>query len=100
MKTLEGLHEDKNRIESELKNIISELSRCRINRIKTFSRVIDDLGIDSFTALEILVAVEKRYAIKIPETEIRELSTFGQIVEFVCERVHRRGRKKKVMSNE
>ncbi len=85
---------DKTTIEKELKKIISDLSRCRISHITPSAKIVDDLGIDSFTALEILVAVENEFAIKIAEAEISQLSIFGQIVEFVSERVNREAQEK------
>ena len=81
--TIRGLDGDRSRIEADLKSIVAEFSRCRKERIKTSTRVLDDLGIDSFTALEILVAVENKYSLKISEGEIRRLSTFGDLVSFV-----------------
>ncbi|GEM_PF-2355557 len=78
-------------IESELKHIIGEFSRCRISRIKATTRVRDDLGIDSFTALEILIAIENKYVLKITENEISKLLTFGDLVDFVYHQTIRKG---------
>lgn len=75
-------------IESDLKHIIGEISRCRIGRIKASTNVRDDLGIDSFTALEILVAIEHKYTLKIAEIEISELLTFGNLVDFVYHKLN------------
>ena len=72
-----------NTLESELKEILGEFSRTHKNRIKRSTRVREDLGIDSFTALEILVAIEIKYKIKIPESDLSKLNSFEDILNFI-----------------
>jgi len=52
----------------------------------------EDLGIDSFTAVEILVAIEKRYGIKILESEVNDIVTFHDLVHFISHKVRARKR--------
>ncbi|MEQ1666730.1 MAG: acyl carrier protein [Bdellovibrionales bacterium] len=77
---------DNKKLEHEIRNIIVDVSRCRANRIKLSTKITDDLGIDSFTALEILVAVEKKYKISIPEHDLGKLSTFFDLISLVSSR--------------
>jgi acyl carrier protein len=74
-------------IEEEIKNIISDVSRCRKSRIRLDSQIVNNLGIDSFTALEILVAVESKFSIKIPGNNISKLSTVDDLVSFVKNKI-------------
>jgi len=70
-------------LETDIKKIISSIARCRISRIKLKSRVREDLGIDSFSALEILVAIEKKFDIESLESQLVSLVTFEDVVNFV-----------------
>ena len=70
-------------LENELKSIFVDIARCRMTRLKRSAKVREDLGIDSFTALEILVAVENRFTLKIMESELDKFITFGDVSDFL-----------------
>ncbi|MFO0601964.1 MAG: acyl carrier protein [Polyangiales bacterium] len=42
-----------------------------------------DLGVDSMQAIEIITDLEKRYKLKIAESEYRHVSTLSSVVEFL-----------------
>lgn len=46
----------------------------------------DDLDIDSLAMMEIAVAVEDRFEVRIPDDRVRELRTVGDTVNYVAER--------------
>lgn len=71
----------------ELRGLIAELSRCRPSRIMPTSKLREHLGIDSFTGLEILVALEQRYGLKISEAEANCLTTFQDLVVLLERRL-------------
>jgi acyl carrier protein len=43
----------------------------------------DELGLDSLMALEVMVAVDKKYKIDIPEEEFATIRTLNDAVEVV-----------------
>ena len=47
---------------------------------KTF---VDDLDIDSLSMVEILVAVEERFGVNVPDEAARELRTVRDAVEYI-----------------
>jgi acyl carrier protein len=71
------------KIENEIRDVIVEICHCRPSKIRLSTNILDDLGIDSFTALEILVLIEKKFEVIIPEAEIRQLRTFNDLVKFM-----------------
>ena len=73
---------------TELRKLIAEFSRCRPARIKPSTRLREDLGIDSFTGTEVLVALEQRYGLKISEVEANRVITFQDLVKFIEGRLH------------
>jgi len=65
-----------------LKNIISEVSNVPISSIKDSTDLQKHLGIDSFNATEILVAVEQKYGIRIDPAETFNLRTFKDVLKL------------------
>lgn len=47
-------------------------------------RSLKDLGVDSMMALEIVTAIEKKYAIKLEESELGEVSTLERAAKLVA----------------
>ena len=44
---------------------------------------IDDLGADSLDVLQLLMTIEDEYGVKIPDEELENFHTVGDIVEYV-----------------
>ena len=43
----------------------------------------DDLDIDSLSMVEIVVAAEEKFDVKIPDEEVKNLKTVGDAVDFI-----------------
>lgn len=69
-------------IEKEIISIISDVSGTDEEEIKLDSNLINDLEIDSIKAIEIAVAVEKKYKVSIRDEDIPKIMTPRQIVEL------------------
>ena len=57
--------------------------RAKLNHPPANLRLIEDLGIDSLTMLEIVMLVEDVLAITIKNEELRDLRTVGEIQQFI-----------------
>ena len=53
--------------------------------IRPESNIIDDLGADSLDIVEMLTEMESEYNIIITDERVRELTTVGEIAEFLEE---------------
>jgi len=51
------------------------------------SKSLKDLGVDSMMALEIVTAIEKKYAIKIEEAELDQVATLEKAAQLVSVKV-------------
>lgn len=69
-------------VEKEIISIISEVSGVDEEEVKLDLNLINDLDIDSIKAIEIAVAVEKKYKISIRDEDIPKITTPRQIVEL------------------
>ncbi|MFH1504062.1 MAG: acyl carrier protein [Candidatus Omnitrophota bacterium] len=73
----------KTQLSKELKTIVSDVSCVAGSSIQNSTDLEKDLGIDSFNAAEILVAVEQKYKVTIDPAEVFSLRYFRQVVELV-----------------
>ncbi len=71
---------DTKTIESEIKEIIAQIMEVEPEKITPSAKFVEDLGMDSMMALEIVAAIEKKYKITIPEEYLMKLATLGDVV--------------------
>ncbi|MBM3244827.1 MAG: acyl carrier protein [Candidatus Omnitrophica bacterium] len=71
-------------IKKEVRKLISDITEVPEKDLKEDAKFVEDLGIDSMMALEIVASLEKKYKVVIPEDEIpnvRSLANVYQILE-------------------
>ena len=69
--------------EATLRKIVSDLLRMDPARISRKSRFADDLRIDSFHSVELVMAFEEAFDIEIEDDDAQRLDTFGAAVDHV-----------------
>ena len=70
-------------VEQEIKGLIAEVLETPFDKITPDARFVEDLGMDSMMALEILAAIEKKYRITIPEENLTKISSLKEVSELV-----------------
>jgi acyl carrier protein len=70
-------------IESRVKQIISKTTSTDIKKLKPELRLQDDLGMDSFTGIELAYNAEDEFGISIEDDELIKLRTIGDIINTV-----------------
>lgn len=71
------------KLEHEVRQIISEIIEIEVDKISLDARFVEDIGMDSMMALEILAALERKYKITIPEDELPRIKTLRDTLEIV-----------------
>ncbi|MFA5142873.1 MAG: phosphopantetheine-binding protein [Candidatus Omnitrophota bacterium] len=69
-------------LEKEIRSIAAEVLELDEGRITPGAKFVEDLGMDSMMALEILAAAEKKFGIKIPEEYLTKVTSVGSMVEI------------------
>ena len=72
-------------LEREIRSIISEITEIEPEKITPDAQFVEDLGMDSMMALEILAAIEKRYKIQIPEEKLMRLKNLNETMTLTKE---------------
>ena len=70
-------------LEQQVKEIISSTTGKNIEELKTDANLWTELGIDSIKAIEITVALEKTFKVRVKDEEIPKITTIAQIVEIL-----------------
>ena len=70
-------------LEKELKALIAEIVEIEEEKITQDASFVEDLGMDSMMALEILAAMEKKYKLKIPEENLNKMASLKQVIEII-----------------
>lgn len=70
------------KISEEVRALIAYILEKDPEQITPETRFVEDLGMDSMTALEILAAIERKYQIKIPEEELTKITNLNQVLEI------------------
>ena len=69
-------------LEKEIRSIVAEILEIDETKIAANAKFIEELGMDSMMALEILASVEKKYKIKIPEEYLIKVTSINSMVEI------------------
>jgi len=70
-------------LEKEIISILSEISGVDESDIKPETDLAKDLDIDSIKAIEITVAIEKKFKISVRDEDVPKIMTLRQAVELV-----------------
>ena len=69
-------------LEKELRSLVAEILEIEAERITPDARFVEDLGMDSMMALEILASAEKKYKVQIPEEHLTKVTCLKNLVEI------------------
>lgn len=67
----------------EVKAVIIEQLSVNDSEIKLESRFVDDLGADSLDVVELVMALEEKFEIEIPDEEAEKIATVKDVVDYI-----------------
>ena len=67
----------------EIKKIVSEQLGMRPEEVKSESSFIDDLGSDSLDTVEMVMALEEKFGIEIPDEDAEKMNKVDDVVNYV-----------------
>ena len=66
-----------------LKEIVEEVAGIPAATVEMDKNFTDDLDVDSLSMVEVVVAAEERFGVKIPDESVTDLVTVGDAVNFI-----------------
>ena len=71
-------------ITSGLAEILEEVAGVNPDDVAEEKSFTDDLDVDSLSMVEIALAAEERFGVKIPDDELANLKTVGDAVNYIA----------------
>lgn len=66
-----------------IKEIVEEVAGIPAASVEMEKNFTDDLDVDSLSMVEVVVAAEERFGVKIPDDQVSDLATVGDAVNFI-----------------
>ncbi|GAA1384689.1 MULTISPECIES: acyl carrier protein [Kitasatospora] len=66
-----------------LAEIVNEIAGIPTEDVELDKSFTDDLDVDSLSMVEVVVAAEERFDVKIPDDEVKNLKTVGDAVDYI-----------------
>lgn len=70
----------------ELRMLVADVMDVDVDSLGDESHFMEDLGVDSLMALEIMVALEKKYQVKFLEPELRKITCLKNVHELLVQK--------------
>ena len=70
-------------IRAELADIVNEVTGIPADDVQLEKSFVDDLDVDSLSMVEVVVAAEEKFDVRIPDEEVKNLKTVGDAVSFI-----------------
>jgi acyl carrier protein len=66
-----------------LAEIVNEVAGVPSENVQLDKSFIDDLDVDSLSMVEVVVAAEEKFDVKIPDDDVKNLKTVGDAVSYI-----------------
>ncbi|MBB1244180.1 MULTISPECIES: acyl carrier protein [Streptomyces] len=66
-----------------LADIVNEIAGIPTEDVQLDKSFTDDLDVDSLSMVEVVVAAEERFEVKIPDDDVKGLKTVGDAVDYI-----------------
>ena len=81
---------DRNEVFEELRTRAADVLRVEPERVTEAARFGDDLNADSLDLVELVMALEERYDVRIPEEELEDIVTVGDALNLLLDKLSAR----------
>lgn len=67
----------------DIKEVVVEQLSVSADEVKEDSKFVEDLGADSLDVVELVMALEEKFEIEIPDDEAEKIQTVADVVAYV-----------------
>ena len=67
----------------KVKEILADTLGVSEDELSADTNIATDLGADSLDVVEILMAIQDEFDVEVPDSEIENIRTIGELVEFI-----------------
>ncbi len=69
----------------EVKEVVAEQLNVNPDEVKEESKFVEDLGADSLDVVELIMELEEKFDIEIPDSDAEKIATVGDAVKYIEE---------------
>lgn len=73
-------------LESRIRSIVADQLGVDAGEVTKDANILDDLGADSLDVVELVMALEDAFDIEVPDEDVEEIRTVGDMERYVGER--------------
>jgi acyl carrier protein len=70
-------------IRAEIKRLVGRVTEREPDEVPDNAHYLDELGVDSLMAIEIMIAMDRKFSIDIPEEEFQKATNVNESVEMI-----------------
>jgi len=70
-------------IRTDLADIVNEVTGIPAEDVQLDKSFTDDLDVDSLSMVEVVVAAEEKFSVRIPDDAVKDLKTVGDAVSYI-----------------
>ena len=70
----------------EVKELLANQLRIEAGSIEDDANILDDLGADSLEVVEMLMTIESKYGITVPDDDVPQLKTVRDVADYISKR--------------
>jgi len=74
---------EKEEVFEKLKEVIIEILDINKEKITYEAKFIDDFGADSLDIVEIVMAIEEKFGIEIPDEDVEKIEKVNDAIEYI-----------------
>lgn len=67
----------------DVKGVVVEQLNVNPEEVKEESKFVEDLGADSLDVVELVMALEEKFDIEIPDTDAEKIVTVGDVIKYI-----------------
>ena len=67
----------------DIKEVVVEQLSVNADEIKDDAKFVEDLGADSLDVVELVMALEEKFDIEIPDDEAEKIQTISDVVAYI-----------------
>ena len=72
---------------TKIKDVLVNLLKVKLQELKDDAKLSDSIGVDSTEMVEMVIALEKTFAMKLSPKEITKFSTINEIEEVIAGKI-------------
>jgi acyl carrier protein len=67
----------------KVQEMLAEALNISVDKVSADAKIVEDLGADSLDVVELLSRLEDEYGITIPDEDVENIKTVGDIVSYI-----------------